>query len=1367
MTLDTGQGPAIESIEKDQHEQPQQEKQSSYFQWFKLNPLRSSKTPPVPQERQVSREYGANLASLITFQWVNPIVKLGYKREMEIQDIWTVNPTRSVSILSKKLDEAFAGRLERGGKRPLVWALYDTLKIELCIGILCQILSMCLLVLAPFVVRRLIEFAMDAYTSQHNNLPGPNLGKGMGLVIGLVTMQLVQSISSNQAFYQSLIAGGQLKAVLTPKLFSKAMRLSGHARAGNGTGYSDGRITTLMAVDLSRLEKGCASLHILCATPIALIIALVTLLVNIGYSALAGYAFLVAITCLLTFAVRSIIVRRRAINTITDKRVSLTQEILQNVRFIKFFAWENSFLERLRMTRKLEIDSLRRFLATRHSNTVSFTSMANFASLLSFMTYVLSGHTLSSDRIFASLAVFNAIRLPLSMMNVVVTSTTDAVTSLNRLQEFLLAEEREDSITWERNMENAFEFKKASFTWESVPDIEAETPGVESIPVSASASPVSSWDDATKPASKSKDNRPFRLMDIDFQAAPGELIAVIGTIGSGKSSLLGALAGEMRLTAGSVRMRTAPAFCPQYAWIQNTTIRNNILFGQEYDDARYDQVIDACALRADLATFADGDQTEIGERGITLSGGQRQRLNIARAIYSNCDIILLDDPLSAVDANVGLHIMKQAICGLLKDRCRILATHQLHILAHCDRIIVMEAGRVVDIGTFDHLVQRNEVLQSLVSVNHQEKEETPSSPSIADAVQVEKACPESKLKNRNAAPLMKDEERARHARRRDIWRAYAVSSGSMANIFIVFALAVLSAGGAILGGLWLSFWASNRFPQLSLGQYLGIYAGITAGQAAILYLFSVCVTAFAANASKVMLEDAMYRLLRAPTSFFDTTPLGRIINRFSKDVQVLDSELGEALRLFLYLFLMVVAIMILVIVYFHYFAIAVGPLLAIVILITIYHRASAQSLKRHEAVLRSVVFARFNEAITGIACIRAYNMEVYFRQNIGRAIDSSNAAYFLIFANQRWLSVRLDLVCNTLLLVTGVLVVTSRFNVSPSISGLILSYMLSISQTLQFSIRQYTELEQHINSAERLHHYGTSLEEEEKTAPLHRVEVSSTWPAQGQITFQNVQMRYREGLPLVLKGLTMSIQSGERIGVVGRTGAGKSSIVSALFRLTELSGGNIRIDGVNIASIALHDLRSRLAIIPQDPTLFRGTIRSNLDPFNEYTDLELWSALRKAHLVDPPPESPPDGDKDARQVVNEQAAGPSQLHLDTRVDEAGLNLSLGQRQLMALARAIVRDSKIIICDEATSSLDYQTDQKVQETIAGMHGKTLFCIAHRLRTIIHYDRICVMDKGCIAELDTPVRLWEQQGIFWEMCNQSGITREELERGPVGL
>ncbi|OGM41096.1 putative ABC multidrug transporter [Aspergillus bombycis] len=1357
MILDTRQAPVVESTKKNQHRELQDGKQPFYLQWRKLEPLRSRNTPPAPQERQVSREYAAGFASLITFQWVAPIVKLGYKRELEIQDIWTVNPTRSVSILSDRLDEAFRVRLRHGGKRPLAWALYDTLKVGLWVGILSQILSMCLLVLAPFVVRLLIEFAMDAYVSQHNSLPGPNLGKGMGLVVGLVAMQLVQSLSSNQAFYQSLIAGGELKAVLTPKMFSKAMRLSGRARAGSKAGYSDGRITTLMAVDLSHLEKGCAVLHILCAAPIALIIALITLLVNIGYSALAGYAFFVTMTCLLTFAVRSIIIRRRAINTITDKRVSITQEILQNVRFIKFFAWEKSFLGRLRTTRQLEMDLLGRFLATRHSITVSFTTMANFASLLSFMTYTLSGHTLSSDRIFASLAVFNAIRLPLSMMNIVVTSTADAVTSLNRLQEFLLAEEREDFITWDRTMEKAFQLERSSFTWENVPD-------VDSFPVPAAGpSTTSPWSGTIKAASAATDKAPFRLMDIDLQASRGELIAVIGTIGSGKSSLLGALAGEMRLTAGSVRMSTTPAFCPQYAWIQNTTIRSNILFGQDYDEVRYNQVVDACALRADLATFLDGDQTEIGERGITLSGGQRQRLNIARAIYSNSDIILLDDPLSALDADVGLHIMNQAICGLLKDRCRILATHQLHVLAHCDRIIVMEAGRVVDIGTFGHLVQTNEVLQSLLSVHHQdEMEETPGSPLVFYADHLRDAGPKLKAENGDAAPFMKEEERVRHARRRDIWRAYAVSSGSVANIFIVLALAVLSAGGAILSGVWLSFWASNKFPQLGLGQYLGIYAGITSGHAVILYVFSVYVTTSAANASKTMLEDAMDRVLRAPTSFFDTTPLGRILNRLSKDVQVLDNELGETVRLFLFLFLLVVAIMVLVIVYFHYFALAVGPLVAIVILATIYHRASAKSLKRHEAVLRSVVFARFNEAITGVACIRAYSMESYFRQSIGQAIDSANAAYFLIFANQRWLSVRLDLVCNTLLLVTGVLVVTSRFDVSPSISGLILSYMLSISQTLQFSIRQYTEFEQHFNSAERLHYYGNCLEEEKKAA-LHPVEVSNTWPEKGLIVFENVQMRYRDELPLVLRGLTMSICGGERIGVVGRTGAGKSSIISALFRLTELSGGNIWIDGVDIATVELHTLRSRLAVIPQDPTLFRGTIRSNLDPFDEHTDLELWSALREAHLVDPPS----DGDEDACQVVNEKAAGAGQLHLDSPVDEEGLNLSLGQRQLMALARAIVRDSRIIICDEATSSLDYQTDQKVQQTISTFHGKTLFCIAHRLRTIIHYDRICVMDKGCIAELNTPVRLWEQQGIFREMCNQSGITRGELERESLGL
>jgi ABC-type multidrug transport system fused ATPase/permease subunit len=427
-------------------------------------------------------------------------------------------------------------------------------------------------------------------------------------------------------------------------------------------------------------------------------------------------------------------------------------------------------------------------------------------------------------------------------------------------------------------------------------------------------------------------------------------------------------------------------------------------------------------------------------------------------------------------------------------------------------------------------------------------------------------------------------------------------------------------------------------------------------------------------------------------------------------------------------------------------------------------------MKRHEAVLRSKVFSQFSEAIVGTASIRAYGLQHFFIRRLAESIDDMDSAYFLTFANQRWLSIRLDSVGCLMVLVLGILVVTQRFDVDPSITGLVLSYILAIVQMLQFTIRQLAEVENNMTATERLHYYGTKLEEE---APLHFAELDKNWPQTGKITFENAEMRYRKGLPLVLQGLSMEIAGGERIGIVGRTGAGKSSIMSALFRLTELSGGRITIDDIDISKVGLHDLRSRLAIIPQDPALFRGTVRSNLDPFNEHTDLELWSALRKSGLVEPEREqqmsteiesSAQDIEKIAVEPQNQpqqQQQQQQRIHLETPVEEEGLNFSLGQRQLMALARAIVRNSRIIVCDEATSSVDFETDQKIQLTMAlGFKGKTLLCIAHRLRTIINYDRICVMDQGQIAELDTPLALWERGGVFRGMCDRSGISREDF-------
>ncbi|KAI3098250.1 hypothetical protein CBS147333_9109 [Penicillium roqueforti] len=1381
--------------------------------WYRrLNPLRLQKTPPVPTERSVSREHGASFFSIISFQWMSPLMKVGYLRPLELQDIWTVNPDRAVDVLSSRLDAALEKRTESGVNRPLLWALYDTFRFEFLLGGICQLLSSLLLVFAPYLTRYLIAFATEAYVAEKAGLPEPYIGRGMGFVVGITCMQSMQSLCTNQFLYRGQVVGGQIRAVLISHIFNKAMKLSGRAKAGgqatpeevkaldatkealsnpeekgkqhkpdtalpgpggvagDGRGWNNGRITALMSIDVDRINLACGMFHMIWAAPISIIVTLILLLVNIGYSCLSGYALLVIGMPFLTFAVRSLISRRRSINKITDQRVSLTQEILQAVRFVKYFGWESSFLGRLKEIRGREIRSIQTLLAIRNGILCVAMSIPVFASMLSFVTYALSHHDLNAALVFSSLALFNSLRMPLNMLPMVIGQVTDASTAFSRIQEFLLAEEQNEDIERDENMENAIEMEHASFTWERLPTDEKDADKAKK---KAAARPEPSGNSTPKDDNTDETpTEPFKLKDMTFEVGRHELLAVIGTVGCGKSSLLSALAGDMRVTDGTVRLSTTRAFCPQYAWIQNTSVRNNILFGKEYNETWYEQVIEACALTPDLEILPNGDQTEIGERGITVSGGQKQRLNIARAIYFDAELVLMDDPLSAVDAHVGRHIMDKAICGLLKDRCRILATHQLHVLSRCDRIIVMDEGRISAVDTFDNLMRDNEVFKRLMSSSRQEdmqEEEVEAVGVVVDEID-EKEPSLKKAPAKPAAALMQQEEKATASVGWSVWKAYIRASGSYFNAIMVFILLGLTNVANIWTSLWLSYWTSDKYPGLSTGQYIGIYAGLGGSVVVLMFSFSTYMTTCGTNASKTMLQRAMSRVLRAPMAFFDTTPLGRITNRFSKDIQVMDNELSDAMRIYALTMTMIISVMVLVIVFFYYFVIALVPLFILFLLASNYYRASAREMKRHESVLRSMVYAKFGEAITGIACIRAYGVENQFRRTIRDSIDVMNGAYFLTFSNQRWLSVRLDAVATVLVFVVGVLVVTSRFNVSPSISGLVLSYILAIAQMLQFTVRQLAEVENNMNATERVHFYGTELEEE---APLHQAEVPASWPDKGHIEFNSVEMRYRAELPLVLQGLTMDVRGGERIGIVGRTGAGKSSIMSALFRLTELSGGSVKIDGIDISTVGLHDLRSRLAIIPQDPALFKGTIRSNLDPFNEHDDLELWSALRKAYLIEQEQESEDEklpsglasGTTTPVTDSDVKARPTNKLTLESPVDDEGLNFSLGQRQLMALARALVRDARIIVCDEATSSVDFETDQKIQYTMAqGFEGKTLLCIAHRLRTIIHYDRICVMDKGRIAEMDAPVALWDKaDGIFRAMCERSGITREDILKG----
>ena len=854
-------------------------------------------------------------------------------------------------------------RTERGSKRPLLAALYDTFKFEILLGGFCALLSSLLLVFAPFLTRYLIAFATEAYVAKQSGRPSPHIGRGMGFVVGISMMQAVQSVSTNQFLYQGQILGGQIRAVLISNIFNKAMKLSGRAKAGgkatseelkllentkdellksdgkkkpssakapddkradqgvagDGSGWSNGRIIALMSIDVDRINLACGMFHLAWTSPISIIVTLVLLLVNIGYSCLSGFALLVIGMPLLVYAMRFMINRRKSINKVTDQRVSLTQEILQAVRFVKFFGWESSFLGRLKEIRKREIRAIQTLLAVRNAILCVSMSIPVFATMLSFITYALSKHDLNAAAIFSSLALFNSLRMPLNMVPMVLGQVTDALTAVNRIQEFFLAEEQKEDIEQDKNMKNAIELENASFTWERLPTNE----GADKNKKKSAGPPESTKATPREDTEKSGDEgiaEPFKLKDITLEVGRNELLAVIGTVGCGKSSLLSALAGDMRMTNGKVRMSTARAFCPQYAWIQNSSVRDNVLFGKEYDENWYNQVVDACGLAPDIQIFPHGDQTEIGERGITVSGGQKQRLNIARAIYFNAEIVLMDDPLSAVDAHVGRHIMDKAICGLLKDRCRILATHQLHILSRCDRIVVMDEGRILAVDTYENLVRDNDVFKRLMSTSGQgnSEEQTQESEKVPGDTKEAAEQPKATTPGRPGNTLMQQEEKATESVGWGIWNAYIKASGGYINAIIALLLLALTNVANIWTSLWLSYWTSNKYPSLSMGQYIGIYAGLGGIVIVLTFLFSTYMTTCGTKASRTMLQRAITRVLRAPMSFFDTTPLGRITNRFSKDIQVMDNELSDAMRMYALTVTTIIAVMILTIVFYYY-----------------------------------------------------------------------------------------------------------------------------------------------------------------------------------------------------------------------------------------------------------------------------------------------------------------------------------------------------------------------------------------------------------------------------------------------------------------
>lgn len=864
-----------------------------------------------------------------------------------------------------------------------------------------------------------------------------------------------------------------------------------------------------------------------------------------------------------------------------------------------------------------------------------------------------------------------------------------------------------------------------------------------------------------------KHEEPFALNRINLSIQRGELVAIVGPVGSGKSTMFESLLGEVRYKGGRIVWGGDGhvAYCPQSPWIQAASVRENILFGQPFDEERYWEVIRLAELESDLAILPQGDLTEIGERGTTLSGGQKARVNLARALYYDADTYMLDDPLSAVDPHVAKSLFHNAILGLrARGKTVMLITHAIHVLPETDRIFTMLDGSIVESGTYHELERAGGAFAQLVQEfgGDQDSDDEEEQEGIEKGVSNKESnrfTREQMTVVSGKQDALSQEERNTGSMGRGVYSAYLkAGNGSILLPLLLLSVAIMQAA-TVLNSYWLVWWREEEFGR-GPSFYMGVYAALGIAQAIATFLMGAVSGVFTYYAAQNLHEAAIRRILFAPlNTFFDVQPKGRILNRFTKDMDTIDNLLPDSARMAISTLGTVLGAIILITVLTHYFIIACAVVVFFYAIASIVYRRGAREVKRLDALLRSALYAHFSETLTGLATLRAYKEADRFRDDHHRHLDIENRAYFFSICNQRFLGVRMDAIGALLVFVTALLATVGANSLNPAQIGLALSFMLTVSQAFSWATRQVAEVENDMNSAERIQYYANDLEQE---APQEMPEahLDPAWPQRGAIEFENVTLRYREGLPIVLKGITLSLNGGEKTAIVGRTGAGKSSLLTCLLRLIELEKGKITIDGVDIAKIGLADLRNRIGYLPQEPVLFSGTVRSNLDPFGVYDEARLNDALKRSYLI-------ASDESHATSGTGGMSGQPSSsIHLDSPLDEEGGNLSLGQRSLVSLARALVKDSQIILLDEATASVDVQTDALIQATIRREFArKTLLTIAHRLRTIIGYDKVAVFEKGEVAEFGSPLGLYDAGHIFYTMCEKANISRDEIIRATV--
>ncbi|XP_076871404.1 ATP-binding cassette sub-family C member 4 isoform X2 [Brachyhypopomus gauderio] len=1152
------------------------------------------------------------------------------------------------------------------------------------------------------------------------------LYEAYGYAAGVSVSSLLLALLHHLYFYHVQRAGMKIRIAMCHMIYKKALSLSSIAMGQTTTG----QIVNLLSNDVNKFDEVTIFLHFLWVGPLQAAAVIGLLWQEIGPACLAGMAVLIFLMPLQTLFGRLFAKFRSKTAAFTDNRIRTMSEVVSGIRIIKMYAWEKPFMVLVNEVRRKEISKVMSSSYLRGLNMASFFVASKIILFVTFTVYVLAGNTISASRVFVAVSLYAAVRLTVTLFfPAAIEKVSEAGVSIRRIKKFLLLDELVKTnlpLPQEERKDASVEIQDLFCYWDK--SLDAPT-----------------------------------LQNLSFTVNTGQLLAVIGPVGSGKSSLLSTILGELPQDKGVVKVKGELTYASQQPWVFPGTIRSNILFGKELKTQRYEKVLRACALKRDMELLPEGDLTLIGDRGATLSGGQKARVNLARAVYQDADIYLLDDPLSAVDAEVGRHLFDQCICGILKKKPRILVTHQLQYLKAADYILVLKEGQIVAQGTYPELLCSGVDFTSLLKTDEDEEQAggagEPSRSRTFSQNSVRSRTSSVLSVNDDAdqlpaesAQMMAEESRSDGTIGMRLYLKYFRAGASVLLLVVLVALNLLAETAYILQDWWLAYWAgeqekldvinrnltfinrtnTSHSVQLPLDFYLGVYSGLTVATIIFGFVRSLLMFNTLVCSAQTLHNRMFSSILRTPVRFFDINPVGRILNRFSKDIGHVDSLMPWTFVDFIEVFLQILGVIAVATSVIPWILIPVLPLLIVFLFLRRYFLQTSRDIKRLESTTRSPVFSHLSSSLQGLWTIRAFKAEERFQKTFDAHQDLHSEAWFLFLTTSRWLAVRLDGMCSIFVSVTAFGCLLLRDDLEAGSVGLALSYAVTLMGMFQWGVRQSAEVENMMTSVERVVEY-TELEDE---APWEtQLHPPPDWPNQGLITFDQVNFSYGPDGPVVLKNMTAIFRPREKVGIVGRTGAGKSSLISALFRLAEPEG-KIYVDGVLTSQIGLHDLRQKMSIIPQDPVLFTGTMRKNLDPFKQHSDEDLWKALEEVQL---------------KPVVEEL---PNKL--EAVLAESGSNFSVGQRQLVCLARAILRKNRILIIDEATANVDPRTDELIQKTIREKFQEcTVLTIAHRLNTIIDSDRILVLDAGQIHEYDEPhVLLQNKEGILYKMVQQSG-------------